>query len=145
MDLTGTVFQADGKTPAKGIILYIYHTDARGHYSPSAAQVDGRLHGHLRGWVTTDANGKFTLHTIRPAPYPNGSIPAHVHILVKEPGKTVYYIDEVWFNDDKLVTDRLRKEAEHRGGSQIITLTREHNVWRGVLTVTLGLNIPGYP
>ena len=30
--ITGTVFQADGKTPAPDVILYIYHTNRKGIY-----------------------------------------------------------------------------------------------------------------
>jgi protocatechuate 3,4-dioxygenase beta subunit len=145
MDISGTVFAQDGTTPAKDIIIYLYQTNAEGRYTPSAGQTAGRLHGHLRGWVKTDAQGKFTVHTIRPAPYPNGNIPAHIHILVKEPGKSVYYIDEVWFNDDPFVTEQLRRQAENRGGNQIIALQKEGSTWRGTIRITLGLNIPGYP
>jgi hypothetical protein len=64
---------------------------------------------------------------------------------VKEPGKSVYYIDEVWFNDDPFVTEQLRRQAENRGGNQIIALQKEGSTWRGTIRITLGLNIPGYP
>lgn len=145
MIISGTVLMKDGKTPARNVILYIYHTNAQGFYAPSANQTFGRMNGHLRGWVKTDENGKFKFFSIRPAPYPNRNIPAHIHILVKETGKTVYYIDEVWFDDDKLITDKLRNEAEKRGGDLIIHLTKNNeNVWLGNLTITLGLNIPDY-
>src|SRR5687768_3209840 len=30
--LRGTVYQADGKTPANGVVLYVYHTDETGRY-----------------------------------------------------------------------------------------------------------------
>ena len=36
LEMSGTIFGADGKTPASGIILYVYHTDATGHYIASA-------------------------------------------------------------------------------------------------------------
>jgi protocatechuate 3,4-dioxygenase, beta subunit len=32
LKLTGTIFLPDGKTPARGVILYIYHTDHTGVY-----------------------------------------------------------------------------------------------------------------
>src|SRR5688572_19751759 len=40
MIITGTIFKADGKTPAPGVILYVYHTDNKGEYSPSPGQQD---------------------------------------------------------------------------------------------------------
>jgi protocatechuate 3,4-dioxygenase beta subunit len=144
MILHGSVMQKDGKTPASGIILYIYHTNAKGIYAAGDQQVHARSHGRLRGWVKTDAEGKFTINSIRPAPYPNGQIPAHIHIMVKEPGKTRYYIDEVWFDDDPFVTKSLRERAEKRGGDMIIHLTKKNDTWESSLPIRLGLNIPNY-
>lgn len=144
MEINGTVFNKDGKTPAKNIILYIYHTNATGRYAPSDTQTIGRLHGHLRGWVKTNDEGKFSFSSIRPAPYPGRDIPAHIHILVKEPGKTLYYIDEVWFEDDPIITKESRSKTEKRGGDMIMHLTKNGNTWAGILNITLGLNIPGY-
>jgi protocatechuate 3,4-dioxygenase beta subunit len=145
MDISGTVFMKDGRTPAKNIVLYLYHTDAKGLYTPSGSQTAGRANGHLRGWVKTGDDGKFTIHSIRPSPYPGGNIPAHIHILVKEPGKTRYYIDEVWFDDDAFVTPSLKAAAEKRGGDMIIHLTKANGgSLMGNMSIILGLNIPGY-
>jgi len=143
--IKGSVYKPDGVTAARDIILYIWHTDARGYYSPAPGQRHGRRHGHLRGWLKTDADGFFQINTIRPAPYPGENIPAHLHILVKEPGKTLYYIDEVWFDDDPLVTPVLREKAGKRGGDMIIHLAKDDKaVWRGALAINLGLRIPNY-
>ncbi|MBK5277277.1 MAG: intradiol ring-cleavage dioxygenase [Bacteroidia bacterium] len=144
LEIIGTVYMLDGKTPAKDIVLYVYHTDAKGLYSGAQGQVNGTRHGHLRGWVKTNELGQFKIKSIRPAPYPNGNIPAHLHLLVKEPNKTLYYIDEVWFEDDPLVTTEMKRKAEKRGGNLTIPLTKEGNGWRGILKITLGLNIPNY-
>lgn len=145
MILQGIVYKPDGKTPAAGIILYAWHTDATGIYSPSPGQTNGKRHGHLRNWVKTDANGQFSINSIRPASYPERTIPAHIHILVKEPRKKLYYIDEVWFDDDPLITQTMKKNAQKRGGNLTIHLSKDNNgVWQGELPITLGLNIPNY-
>ncbi len=144
MEIEGTVFMKDGKMPAKDIVLYIYHTNAKGLYTPADTQTTGRIHGNLRGWVKTNEKGKFKLHSIRPAPYPKSNIPAHIHFLIKEPGKTLYYIDEVWFRDDPFVTKSLKEKSEKRGGDMIISLEKKVGVWMGKLNITAGLNIPGY-
>jgi len=123
----------------------MYHTDASGRYTVADTQTAAKRHGHLRGWAKTNENGAFKFISIRPAPYPGGKIPAHLHMLVKEPGKTLYYIDEVWFDDDPFVTKELRDKAEKRGGYLIIHLAKDsRNVWVGELVITAGLNIPGY-
>ncbi|HVI48830.1 MAG TPA: hypothetical protein VM802_28430 [Chitinophaga sp.] len=145
LTVTGKVYQPDGKTPAPHITLYIWHTNAQGYYEPSPGQINGKLHGHLRNWAQTDNDGNFTINSIRPAPYPDRDVPAHIHILVKEPHKTLYYIDEVWFDDDPLVTPSLRAQAEKRGGDLIIHLSKgEAGSWNGRVNIILGRNIPNY-
>ena len=93
--LTGTVYQVDGKTPAKDIVLYVYHTDPSGIY-PRQENDKGwaQRHGYIRGWIRTNEKGEYRFYTFRPASYPNSTQPQHVHITVKEPDKNEYYIDE---------------------------------------------------
>jgi hypothetical protein len=33
LEISGTIYQQDGKTPAAGVVLYMYHTDSKGLYS----------------------------------------------------------------------------------------------------------------
>lgn len=143
----GRVFRSDGKTPASGVIVYAYHTDATGHYPPARSR-DGRSvrHGQLRGWARTGADGRYVFRTIRPAPYPGRTMPAHVHIQIREPGLGEYYIDDVVFTDDPLVTPQWRARAENRGGSGIVTPTRDAaGVWHARRDIVLGRNIPNHP
>lgn len=144
--ITGTVWQRDGKTPAPGVILYYYHTDGNGLYSDGPG-ADRRAirHGFLRGWVKTDAQGKYTIRTIRPAPYPNEKIPAHIHFVVKEPNLNEYYVDDLVFDDDPLLTPELRRTMENRGGSGIVKLRESGESRIAERTFILGLNIPDYP
>lgn len=74
--ISGTVYAPDGQTPAPGVIVYAYHTDANGLYRPDKRR---DLPPRLRGWARTDAHGRFEFRTIRPAPYPGREVPAHVH------------------------------------------------------------------
>ena len=137
--LAGRVFQSDGKKPAAGIIIYAYHTNAKGVY-PTRGDERGweRRHGYLRGWVETDAEGRYQFTTIRPALYPSRSAPAHIHLVIKEPGRQEYWIDQVVFEDDPQVDDRYRDERRGRGGSGIIRLTMdESGVWQGRRDIVL--------
>lgn len=144
--LSGTVYQRDGKTPAPGIVLYYYHTDATGLYSQGPG-VDQRAsrHGYLRGWVKSDSDGKYTIRTIRPAAYPNETIPAHIHFAVKEPKLNEYYVDEVVFDDDPLLTADARKALEDRAGSGIVQLKQSGETLTATRDFILGLNIPDHP
>ncbi|QJW89454.1 intradiol ring-cleavage dioxygenase [Spirosoma taeanense] len=144
--INGIVYKADGKTPAPGVVLYIYHTDQTGHYTPKAdARGWGRRHGQLRGWMRTDEKGAYKFVTLRPAPYPGRTDPAHIHITVKEPGINEYYIDEYLFADDPLLTSGKRQKLENRGGSGILTLKDVGNMFKAERHIYLGKNIPNYP
>ncbi|MDQ3012978.1 MAG: intradiol ring-cleavage dioxygenase [Acidobacteriota bacterium] len=145
MEISGTIYQVDGKTPAAGVILYVYQTDAGGVYKPAAGQTAGRMHGRLRGWMKTDGKGRYKFRTIRPGAYPGRKDPAHIHPVVKEPDKNEYYIDEFRFDDDPLLTKEEREREEKRGGSGVIKLTKNQNgVWVGHRDIVLGYNIPSY-
>ncbi|HEU5291099.1 MAG TPA: intradiol ring-cleavage dioxygenase [Cyclobacteriaceae bacterium] len=143
--ISGTIYKKDGKTPAQNVILYVYHTDNKGLYSPAPKQTLAKRHGHLRGWMKTDEQGRYEFKTIRPASYPNSNNPQHIHPLIKEPGVVLYWIDEFLFEDDPLLTEREKSNQEKRGGSGIITLTKnEKGIWIGKRDIILGMNIPNY-
>ncbi len=143
--IQGTIYQADGKTPAAGITLYVYHTDNNGKYSPSDGQKQGRRHGHLRGWAKTDSQGRYSISTIRPASYPNSKNPQHIHPIILEPSGTYYWIDEFVFDDDPLLPDEERNRKNPRGGNGVLKASRDNSgVWQARRDITLGLNVPGY-
>ena len=146
LEIAGTIFKKDGKTPAKDVILYIYHTNNKGYYEPTKNQTGwARRHGHLRGWVKTDEKGRYAIRTIRPTPYPNGSDPAHIHCIIKEPDKNEYWIDDYFFEGDPLITGGIRNRLQKRGGSGIIQLTKNGDgVWAGRREIILGRNVPNY-
>ena len=144
--VTGKVYQLDGKTPAPNVIIYYWHTDNNGYYSP-AKNMDpkARRHGHIRGWVSSGPDGSYSIYTIHPKPYPGRDIPAHIHVTIKEPAFNEYYIDELLFDDDPLLTNDKRRSLENRGGSGIMTTQSMNGILLARHDIILGRNIPGYP
>jgi protocatechuate 3,4-dioxygenase beta subunit len=145
--ITGTIYKLDGKTSAPNVILYYYHTDINGYYA-NREGLDKRVvrHGYIRGWVKSDENGKYAIYTVRPAPYPNSDMPAHIHPAIKEPNiDKEYYIDEFVFDDDKLLTGKKRRVMENRGGSGILRVLVSGDLQIAEHNIILGLNIPNYP
>jgi protocatechuate 3,4-dioxygenase beta subunit len=144
LTITGTVYKSDGKTPASNIVIYAYHTNQSGQYSGKGNETGwGRRHGYIRGWTKTNAKGQYMFVTNLPAAYPGRTDPAHIHLTVKEPDKNEYWIDDIVFADDPLLTNYKRK-AENRGGNGIVQLERKNDMLFGRRDIYLGKNIPGY-
>ncbi|MFT3810028.1 MAG: hypothetical protein QM698_08930 [Micropepsaceae bacterium] len=137
MVLTGRVVTPEG-APAADVVVYAHHTDANGLYSRGSAEtIWSRRHGLLRGWAKTGADGVYGFDTIKPAPYPDMTMPAHVHLFIGEPGHPPYYIDDVVFAGEYGVDDVYRARMENRGGDGIVHLSRENGVWRAVRDIAL--------
>ncbi|WP_394706969.1 hypothetical protein [uncultured Erythrobacter sp.] len=125
MRIEGIILNSDGRTPAAGVVVYAHHTNANGLYANGSAESEwSQRHGRLRAWVRTDADGRYAFNTIKPAPYPDMTMPAHVHLVVAEPGRRAYYIDDIVFDGEFGVTPSYRDQQELRGGSGITKLVR---------------------
>lgn len=146
--VTGTVYQTDGTTPAPEVVVYYHQTDADDYYSPRNDKPENQTrHGHIRGWVKSDANGKYSIYTLRPAPYPNEIFPAHIHWLIKEPTiSNEYWVDDLVFEDDPLLLPfQKQNPSEDRGGNGISKVVQRDNIQHVKRDIVLGLNIPDYP
>lgn len=143
----GKVYKVDGKTPAPNVVIYYWQTDNDGNYTPKDGMDESaKRHGYIRGWVKTNESGEYSIYTVRPAPYPKRTDPAHIHASVKEPGiNNEYYIDDFVFNDDKFLTSAKRNEQENRGGSGILKVFVSGDEQISERNIILGLNVPGYP
>lgn len=98
MILTGKVLDVDGH-PRGGVEIYAYHTDANGLYRPEGWS---SLPPRLQGTLHTAADGTYQIDTIRPTPYPNRTIPAHIHFHLRAPG--MHEQSEIlWFTGDPLL------------------------------------------
>jgi protocatechuate 3,4-dioxygenase, beta subunit len=145
--VTGKVLKLDGLTPAPDVIVYYWQTDNNGYYSPSKG-LDNKAekHGHVRGWVKSDTEGNYSIYTIRPVPYPNRDIPAHIHLSIKEPTiDDEYYTDGLVFADDIKLTSDKRKKFKNRGGSGVLRVLMDEEMQVAEHNIILGLNIPNYP
>ncbi len=104
ISIAGTVFAADGKTPAPNTLIYLYHTDIYGIYGRRGEH----SHGRYRAWVLTDSRGQYQFETIRPASYPDSTIAAHIHMTVTTETQREDWIDSILFDGDRFITQRER-------------------------------------
>ncbi len=145
LNISGTVYKSDGKTPAEHVILYIYHTNRDSIYEASEHPIGWeKRHGKYRGWILTNAKGEYSFYTFRPTPYPLARESEHIHMYVKEADKIPYYIDNFMFSDDPTLGEEDINMRKNRGGSGLINLKEENGVLIGKRDVILGLNIPNY-
>jgi len=145
MEISGTMYHADG-TPAKDVVIYIYHTDQKGLYSnPGNFKGASARHGYIRGWMKTNEKGQYKFYTLQPASYPNTRALKHIHPVIKEAGKNAYWIDEFVFSNDPFLTPAMKHDGEKRGGAGILDLTEKNGILVGKRDIILGKNVPGYP
>lgn len=126
--VSGKVFGPDGKTPLAGASVYVYHTDAKGLYTPDT---NDNRNSRLRGYMRTDAQGYYEYSTIKPAPYPSNRTPAHIHYVVNAAGHKER-VFEILFEGDPSIDDRTRADAAKEGSAfSIRPLTRDQQGdWR---------------
>jgi len=137
--IKGSIFKLDGTTPYANVVLYAYHTDNTGHYSKTGNETGfQKWHGHLHGWCKTDKNGYYEIHTIRPARYPDNSMPAHIHMAVKTENEKMFYITDFVFNDDSLVNEKYLASLSYIGGTGIVNVKKNsENIWIGERNIIL--------
>lgn len=123
--VTLTLRAADGK-PITDLLVYAYHTSAKGWYAAEAAHVRAESgdhkHARLFAYVRTDRDGRAVLDTIRPGPYPDSDLPEHIHLTAYVGDKAVGST-ELLFADDARVKEANRQGAE-RAGLPVAPVTR---------------------
>jgi protocatechuate 3,4-dioxygenase beta subunit len=94
----------------------VAQADAQGYYArtPEGREL-GASRARLAGWVRTDAQGRFTVETIRPGEYPGGGPPAHIHFRVatadgRERELTLYF-------EGRRLTPGARSQLEGSGAA----------------------------
>jgi protocatechuate 3,4-dioxygenase beta subunit len=139
MMIEGTVLKVDGKAPAPNVVIYAYQTNAKGLYANGSPQTEAsRRHGRIRAWVRTGVDGRYRFRTIKPAPYPNDVIPAHIHFTILEAGKRPYWIDDIVFAGEFGVTDRYRRSMTNKGGNGIVSAQRQQDgSWHAIRNIIL--------
>lgn len=128
--ISGIVYQADGKSSASNTLIYLYHTDIYGIYGRNGEH----RHGRYRGWMLTDAQGRYEFETIMPASYPDSTIAAHIHMTVTDKDHKEDWIDSILFEGDKFITapERIPRKGGfnpilklNKGGDGILHGVRE--------------------
>jgi protocatechuate 3,4-dioxygenase beta subunit len=122
LKLTGTVYQSDGVTPAKDVIIFIEQPDENGDFDLRRSG-DERYVFH-RSWVKTDADGKYTFYTFVPGNDRRYNQMSQIFPIIKEKTKEEVQLASLLFDNDPLLTKRCRKRLTKKGGeNRILTTT----------------------
>jgi protocatechuate 3,4-dioxygenase beta subunit len=96
--ISGTIYQADGITPAGNVTIFLYQADRDGYYHRPKEDV---FSPRLYGWLQTGRDGHYEIRTIRPQPEVLArDEPAHIHAHVFGPTIPEHFLHEFWFADD---------------------------------------------
>jgi protocatechuate 3,4-dioxygenase beta subunit len=117
LTLTGYVVSTDC-TPIAVAKVEIWQADSAGSYDNAGYT--------LRGWITTDADGRFTILTIVPGEYPGRT--EHIHVKVTPPGgatlTTQLYFPGTAGNDADVIYDpSLQLDITQAGDGLVGTCT----------------------
>lgn len=121
LKLTGTVYQSDGVTPAKDVIIFIEQPDENGDFDLRRSG-DDRYVFH-RSWVKTDADGKYTFYTFVPGNDRRYNQMSQIFPIIKEKSKEEVQLASLLFDNDPLLTKRCRKRLTKKGGEKRILTT----------------------
>lgn len=145
LHISGTVYKADGTTPAAGTVLYFYHTDQSGVYPERNETGWGRRHGYIRGWLKTNDKGQYSIKTLKPGAYPNRGAAAHIHCIIKEDKLNEYYVGDFLFEDDPLLNDADKSNKNVPGGNGVLKLQERNGILFAERNIYLGKNVRNYP
>jgi protocatechuate 3,4-dioxygenase, beta subunit len=136
LQVTGTVYAADGRTPLPDMRLFLYHTDREGMYA--RPRNDARQATH-RFTIVTDDAGRYTLRTIVPGHYPDRAGPAHIHLHLAGPGVDDHWLESFLFAGDPKLRDRDRETARGQGRFAHILVARREagGTWHGARDLRL--------
>ena len=139
LKLTGTIYQSDGVTPAKDVILFIEQPDENGDFELRNTG-DARYVFH-RSWVKTDADGKYTIYTFIPGNDRRYNQLQQIFPLIKEPSQSVYELETFLFDEDPLLTKACRKKIAKKGDpTRILELKKEEGLFIAQRDIILSSN-----
>ncbi|WP_338733940.1 hypothetical protein [Mangrovimonas cancribranchiae] len=127
LKLTGIVYQADGVTPAKDVIVFIRHADENGKFDVRTKSE--KRYVYHRGWVKTNAKGEYTFYTFIPGSYAHSKELRRIYASVKVAGELEYNLPDFIFDDDPFLTKRCRKRIAKKGVNCILTTLKKENYY----------------
>lgn len=135
LKISGTIFESDGKTPAKDVVLFIYQPDEDGNYQVKKDE-NRKRYVHHRAWIKTDANGNYTFYTFMPGKFLRTKELKQIHRVIKAPGKAEYDMASFFFNDDPLLPE-LTLACRAKAVQSMLRLEKEGDMYVAIKNIVL--------
>ncbi len=142
LKITGTIYENDGVTPAKNVLLFINQADEDGNFE--LKRRNKKRYVKHRGWVRTDADGRYTFYTFVPGKYIFGNELTQIHPIIKEPSKPEYKIESFVFDNDPLLTKSCRTKIEETNPNRILKLDKKEGLFVAKRDIILGKELEIY-
>ena len=134
--ITGTVFEKDGVTPAKDVVLSIYQTNEVGDFVLVKSESNEKDVYHS-GTIKTQADGHYTFYTFMPGTYHRSNELKQIHPTIKAPGKEEYGLYPFVFDNDPLLRKACRAKLARKGIDSILKLEKENDMYVATKDIVL--------
>ncbi len=134
--ITGTIFEKDGITPAKDVVLSIYQTNEVGDFVLVKNESKEKDVYH-RGTIKTQEDGQYTFYTFMPGTYHRSNELKQIHPTIKEPGKEEYGMYPFVFDNDPLLKKACRTKLAKKGIDSILILEKENDMYVATKDIVL--------
>jgi protocatechuate 3,4-dioxygenase beta subunit len=138
--ITGIIYEHDGKTPAKDVMLYICQPDEDGDYVMKKDK-NRKRYVHHRGWIKTDADGRYTFYTFMPGKNRYVKELKQIQRVIKLPGQPEQEMNAFFFDNDPLIAD-LTLACRSQVVESMLRLEKQGELLVATRDIRLGNNTP---
>lgn len=142
LKIEGTIYESDGITPAKNVMLFICQSDENGNFE--LKRYNKKRYVHHRGWIKTDADGHYTFYTFVPGKYIYGNEPIQIHPIIKEQNKPEYEMETFLFEKDPLLSKKSRSKLKHANARRILKLDKKEGLYVAKRDIILDKEVEAY-
>lgn len=139
LKITGIIYESDGVTPAKNVLLFIHQTDENGNFE--LKRENKKRYVRHRGWIRTDKDGRYTFYTFVPGKYLYSNELKQILPIIKEPKKPEYKIESFLFDDDPALTESCRTKIEQTDPNRILKLDKKEGLYVAERDIILGQSV----
>ena len=107
LKISGIIYEKDGVTPAKDVILYIEQADENGDFE--LRKFNGEKYVYHSGAIRTNADGRYTFYTFVPGNDRRYNQLQQLFPVVKKPSGPEYIVPSFLFDADPMLTKKCRK------------------------------------